>query len=79
MSAGVIDFTVTVERDGRSRNFGHTLLVVGYHADRDRWVMKNPNQPSPGIELLSTRELKDSWYSRGYSRKAKHPAREEGK
>ena len=67
----VIDFTVTRETGGRVEHFGHTLLVVGYHADLDQFVLKNPNQPSPGIELMSSEELEKSWRSRGYSRSAK--------
>jgi hypothetical protein len=67
----MIDFTVTVERDGKTQRFGHTLLVVGYHTERDVFVLKNPNQPPQGIELMSAEELKANWYSRGYSRFAK--------
>ena len=73
----VIDFTVVrVEKDGRKRHFGHTLLVVGYHLKRDQFVLKNPNQPSPGIQLMSAAELKKNWHSSGYSRSAHgHSAR----
>ena len=67
----VIDFTVIRERDGKEERFGHTLLVVGYNAKRDQFVLKNPNQPPPGIQLMSAEELKSSWHSRGYSRLAK--------
>lgn len=67
----VIDFTVIRNVDGKEEKFGHTLLVVGYHSGRDQFVVKNPNQPPPGIELMSTGELKSSWYSNGYSRLAK--------
>ncbi|MGI9241834.1 MAG: C39 family peptidase [Verrucomicrobiales bacterium] len=67
----VIDFTVTRELDGRTEHFGHTLLVVGYNADLDQFVLKNPNQPPPGIQLMSGEQLKSNWGSRGYSRLAK--------
>lgn len=67
----VIDFTVARERNGRTEHFGHTLLVVGYHADRDQYIVKNPNQPPPGIQVMSANELKESWHSRGYSRLAR--------
>lgn len=68
----VIDFTVVkLDEERQSRRFGHTLLVVGYNVELDQFVLKNPNQPSPGIQLMSTEELKANWYSRGYSRSAK--------
>lgn len=63
----VIDFTVERKSGGKSERFGHTLLVVGYNTERDQFVLKNPNQPSPGIELMTASELKRNWYSRGYS------------
>lgn len=66
-----IDFTVAVERDGETRHFGHTLLVVGYHTERDQFVLKNPNQPPPGIEMMTVEELKASWVSRYYTRFSK--------
>ena len=67
----VIDFTITREENGEVLRNGHTLLVVGYRADRDQYIVKNPNQPPPGIEIMSTKELESSWYSRGYSRLGK--------
>jgi hypothetical protein len=68
----VIDFTVVkVGEAGQHRRFGHTLLVVGYNVELDQFVLKNPNQPSPGIQVMSTEELKENWYSSGYSRSAK--------
>ena len=66
----VIDFTVIRNTDGKEERFGHTLLVVGYHTGRGRFVVKNPNQPSPGIELMTKEELESSWVSSGYSRLA---------
>ena len=70
----VIDFTIEVEREGEVERHGHTLLVVGCHAAHDRFVMKNPNQPPPGIQILTASELNELWYSRGYSRLAKGQA-----
>jgi len=70
----VIDFTVLQERNGKQEKFGHTLLVVGYNTKRDQFVLKNPNQPPPGIELMSAKELQASWYSSGYSRLAEGQA-----
>ena len=67
----VIDFTVIRHENGREKRYGHTLLVVGYNLELDQFVLKNPNQPPPGIELMSAQELKSNWYSRGYSRLAK--------
>jgi hypothetical protein len=40
----------------------------------DQFVLKNPNQPPPGIQLMSAEELKSKWHSRGYSRLAKDRA-----
>jgi len=67
----VIDFTVTVNRDGQTRRSGHTLMLVGYRRDSDQFVLKNPNQPPPGIQIMSSEELKASWFSIGYSRLSK--------
>ena len=70
----VIDFTVTRNRDGQIQHSGHTLLVVGYNTELDQHVLKNPNQPPPGIQFMSAQELKENWYSKGYSRLAKGQA-----
>ena len=70
----VIDFTVIRHRDGKELKFGHTLLVVGYNKEQDRFVLKNPNQPPPGLQLISTADLKTSWVSDGYSRLAEGKA-----
>ncbi len=67
----VIDFTYIRERDGKRVRSGHTLLVVGYHTERNQFVLQNPNQPPPGIQLMSTGDLKSIWYSNSYSRLAK--------
>lgn len=67
----VIDFTIIRMEDGKEQRFGHTLTVVGYHKEKNLYVVNNPNQPSPGIQLMSSDELKASWYSRGYSRLSK--------
>ena len=70
----VIDFTVETKENGKIRRSGHTLLVVGYHAEKDQIVLKNPNQPPPGIQLTSAEQLKKDWTSRGYSYVAKGKA-----
>jgi hypothetical protein len=62
---------VTRNRDGKTSRFGHTLLVVGYNTELDQYVLKNPNQPPPGIQLMTADALKANWYSSGYSRLAK--------
>ncbi|MDG2123401.1 MAG: hypothetical protein P8J87_06880 [Verrucomicrobiales bacterium] len=67
----VIDFTVVSESDGKTERFWPTLLVVGYNVELDQFVFKNPNQPPPGMQLMSGEELKSNWYSRGYSRLGK--------
>ena len=67
----VIDFTVTRQQDGETQHFGHTLIVAGYNAELNQFVLRNPNQPSPGVELMTAEELKANWYSRGYSRSAR--------
>ena len=68
----VIDFTVIkVDEEGQSRRFGHTLIAVGYNVELNQFVLKNPNQPSPGIQLMSAEELRGNWCSGGYSRSAK--------
>lgn len=64
----VIDFTVIRHENGKELKFGHTLLVVGYNKEQDQFVLKNPNQPPPGLQLISTADLKTSWVSDGYSR-----------
>ncbi len=67
----VIDFTIVRIENGEEKKHGHTLTVVGYHKEKDLFVLNNPNQPSPGIQLKSSEELKKSWYSTGYSRLSK--------
>ena len=67
----VIDFTYVRIENGEEKRNGHTLLVVGYHKENDQIVLKNPNQPAPGIQLMTAEELKKNWYSSGYSRSAK--------
>ena len=57
----VIDFTVTRDRDGKIQHFGHTLLLVGYNAELNQYVLKNPPQPPPGIQFMSAQELKENW------------------
>lgn len=70
----VIDFTYTRVENGEVKINGHTLLVVGYNTKADYFVLKNPNQPSPGVQFIFTEELKESWYSKGYTASAKGKA-----
>lgn len=64
----VIDFTITFRSNGKERKGGHTLTVGGYNKELDQFLLRNPNQPPPGLQLISTNELKEKWYSDGYSR-----------
>ncbi len=67
----VIDFTYLRGRGDRKSRVGHTLLVVGYNVNNKQFVLRNPNQPSPGLQLISEDKLKSQWYSNSYSRVAK--------
>jgi len=49
---------------------GHTLTVAGYHAKDDVYVLRDPAHPSPGIRIMTGKELAKLWHSRGYSRVA---------
>ena len=67
----VIDFTWEYECDGRKWQGTHTLTVAGYCKSRDQVVLRDPNQPAPGIQIISSEELKSKWHSDGYSRLSK--------
>jgi hypothetical protein len=58
----VIDFTYPAG--------GHTLLCVGYSADENVYVLRDPARPSPGLRILPAAELEKLWHSRYYSRVA---------
>jgi len=46
---------------------GHTLLLSGYLADDDLYVLCNPAIASPGLQLITPADLKRYWRSDGYS------------
>ena len=48
----------------------HTVVVVGYDAARERWIIDNPALGPPGIQIYSLRTLDKLWHSRWYSRKS---------
>ncbi|MCY2995433.1 MAG: hypothetical protein NTY19_47345 [Planctomycetota bacterium] len=57
---------ITVERRGRSPT-GHTVVVVGYDAAGERWIIDNPAFGPPGIQVYDVPTLDKLWYSRWYS------------
>ena len=70
----VIDFTVPTG-DVPGGEAGHTLLAVGYVADEDLFVLRDPARHSPGLRLMPAAELARFWRSRGYSAAAEGLAR----
>lgn len=64
----VIDFTV---KSGRGGFAGHTLLAVGYLHGGKTYILRDPALPSPGIRLMSAKDLEAHWHSNGYSRLGK--------
>lgn len=46
---------------------GHTLLLSGYLAEDDLYVLCNPAIASPGLQLITPEDLKRYWRSDGYS------------
>jgi hypothetical protein len=65
---------ITVERPGRSPT-GHTVVVVGYDAAGDRWIIDNPALGPPGIQFYDLPTLDKLWHSRWYSRKSPRTSR----
>jgi hypothetical protein len=47
---------------------GHTLLLAGYLADEDLYVLCNPAIATPGLQLISAADLKRYWRSDHYGR-----------
>jgi hypothetical protein len=68
----IIDFTL---RDGKGGHAGHTLLVSGYILKDNLFVLRDPAHFSPGVRLLSAKELERLWWSGSYSRIAKGKVR----
>ena len=50
---------------------GHTLGVCGYIAAEDLYVLCNPAIASPGLQLMTAKDLKHYWRSDHYSRLSK--------
>ena len=77
----VIDFTVDAP-DLPGGTAGHTVTVAGYFTDSAKqedddnhhgwtYVIRDPAHVSPGLRLLTERELDAAWRSGGYSAAAK--------
>lgn len=66
----VIDFKYIGDRY-RGGSAGHTLLLAGYIADKDEYIVCNPAIASPGLQIMSAADLKHYWRSDGYSRESK--------
>lgn len=60
---------ITVERPGRTPT-GHTVVVVGYDAAGDRWIIDNPAMGPPGIQVYDLPTLDKLWRSRWYFHKS---------
>jgi hypothetical protein len=45
---------------------GHTLLVCGYIAAENLYILCNPAIPTPGIQLITDADLKNFWRSDHY-------------
>lgn len=46
---------------------GHTLGVTGYIAAEDLYILCNPAIATPGLQLMTAKDLKNYWRSDGYS------------
>lgn len=67
----VIDFKYTgPEYPGGEA--GHTLALVGYLAREDLYVLCNPAVATPGLQLISARDLKHYWRSDHYGELSKN-------
>ena len=60
----LLDITVGAAGMGSA---GHTLLVVGYDAAGERWIINNPAMGPPGIQIFDAAALKKRWHSRWYT------------
>jgi TPR repeat protein len=59
---------ITVDVHGQS--YGHTIVVMGYDAAGQRWIINNPALGPPGIQIYSVAKLENLWHSRCYSSKS---------
>ncbi len=62
----VIDFKFTGP-DYPGGEAGHTLGVAGYIAARNLYILRNPAIATPGLELMTAKDLKRYWRSDHYS------------
>jgi hypothetical protein len=46
---------------------GHTLLLTGYLAAEELYILCNPAIATPGLQLITAADLKHFWRSDGYS------------
>jgi TPR repeat protein len=46
---------------------GHTLLLAGYLADENLYILCNPAIATPGLHLMTAADLSQYWRSDGYS------------
>ena len=60
---------ITVASPGRPAT-GHTVVVVGYNAAGDQWIIDNPAMGPPGIQFYDLPTLDKLWHSRWYSRES---------
>jgi hypothetical protein len=65
---------ITVEPPGRLPT-GYTVVVVGYDAAGERWIIDNPAMGPPGIQLYDLPTLDKLWHSRWYSHKSRGTSR----
>jgi len=47
---------------------GHTLLLAGYIAEENLYILCNPAIPTPGLMLISAADLKHYWRSDHYGK-----------
>ncbi|QEL20774.1 C39 family peptidase [Limnoglobus roseus] len=67
----VVDFKYTgAEYPGGEA--GHTLALVGYVAGEDLYVLCNPALATPGLQLMSAKDLQRYWRSDHYGAVAKN-------
>lgn len=67
--AVVVDFKYTGSRYPGGEA-GHTLLIVGYQAKEDLYILCNPAIATPGLQLISAADLAHYWRSDHYSHTA---------
>jgi hypothetical protein len=61
----VIDFKFTGP-DYPDGEAGHTLLIAGYLAQEDLYILCNPAIATPGLQLVTAADLKHFWRSDHY-------------